>query len=60
MLQNTNMPTISFFVPASHCLIITESEGTHLVVKSDEIFSDCFCLIVSMPLPECLAKFLSD
>ena len=46
--------------PASHCLIITESEGTQSVVQSDEICFDCFGLIVSIPLPDCWAKFLSD
>ena len=45
---------------ASHRLIITESEGTLSVVQSKEICSDCFGLIVSIPLLNFLAIFLSD
>ena len=46
--------------PASRCPIMTESEGTQSVDKSDEIFSDCFCPIISIPLPDCRSKFLSN
>ena len=42
--------------PASHCPIITESEGT----QSAEICSDCFGRIVSIALPDCPAKSFSD
>ena len=44
----------------SHCWIITESEDTQSVVQSDEICSDCFSPIVSIPLPDCLNKFFND
>ena len=46
--------------PASHCPIIKESEDTQSVVQSDEICSDCFGRIVSIPPPNCWAKFLND
>ena len=42
----------SFIKPASHCAIIKESEGSQLVVQSDEICSDYFPPIVSVPLPD--------
>ena len=45
---------------ASHFSIITESEGRQSVVKSDEICADSFAPIVSIPLLDCQAKFLSD
>ena len=45
---------------ASHCPIITESEGTQSVVQSFEICSDCFGLIVPIPLPDCRATFFSN
>ena len=38
--------------PASHWPIIKESEGPQSVVRSDEICSDYFPLIVSIPLPD--------
>ena len=41
-------------------LLKPASDGTQSVVQSDEICSDCFGLIVSIPLPDCWAKFLSD
>ena len=41
---------------ASHYPIKTESEGTPSVIQSDEIYSDYFGLIVSIPLPDCRAK----
>ena len=37
--------------PASHCPIISESEGTQSVVQSDEICSDCFGPIVLIRCP---------
>ena len=40
--------------------IITVSEGTQSVVQSGEICSDCFGPIVSIPLPDYRAKFISD
>ena len=43
---------------ASHCWIITESEGTQSVVQSVDICSDCFGPIISIPLLDCRAKFL--
>ena len=45
-------------IPSPDHNLITESEGPQSVVQSDEI-----CLwpdIVSIPLPDCRAKFLSD
>ena len=48
----------------SHCVIITESGSPRSVVQSDEICSDCFGLIVLIPLSVSLvddwAEFLSD
>ena len=38
--------------PASHWAIITESDGPQSVIQSDEICSDYFPPIVSVPLPD--------
>ena len=46
--------------PASHGPIIKESEDPQSAVRSDEICSDYFPPIVSIPLPDCQAKFLND
>ena len=51
---------LSLVKPASHCPMITESEGTQAVVQSDEICSNCFGPIVLIPLPDRWAIFLND
>ena len=42
--------------PASHWPIIKESEGPQSVVRSDEICSEYFPPMVSIPLPDCRTK----
>ena len=60
-ITSANTNAIKLFKIGCNCPIITESEGAHAqsVVHSDEICSDCFRSIVSIPLHDCRAKFLN-